>query len=303
MSSGLNTSSTARMTVTAFFDHRTDAEEAVRALHAAGVSRDRIRLVPGYERDEAEGADAPSLGEASVGFWDALRDLFLPDEDRTIYAEGLRRGGYLVSVSATEAEHELVLDILDDEGTIDIDERANAWRAEGWSGSSTADALSGATANLTTGSSSSTPGLSGPTGTGSDRAGRGEEVIPVAEEHLNVGKRDVSHGRVRVRSYAVETPVNEQVNLREERVEVERRPADRGLHSVEDAFQERTIEMEERQEEAVVSKEARVKEELVVKKDVEQRTETVSDTVRSTEVEIEDERGKTVSKTETKNRT
>ena len=303
MSSGLNTNSTARMTVTAFFDNRTDAEEAVRALHAAGVSRDRIRLVPGYERDEAEGADAPSLGEARVGFWDALRDLFLPDEDRTIYAEGLRRGGYLVSVSATEAEHELVLDILDDEGTIDIDERANAWRAEGWSGSSTADALSGATANLTTGSSSSTPGLSGPTGTGADRAGRGEEVIPVAEEHLHVGKRDVSHGRVRVRSYVVETPVNEQVNLREERVGVERRPADRGLHSVEDAFQERTIEMEEHREEPVVSKEARVKEELVVKKDVEQRTETVSDTVRSTEVEVEDERGNTVSKTGTKNRT
>ena len=125
----------------------------------------------------------------------------------------------------------------------------------------------------------------------------------MAEEHLNVGKRDVSHGRVRVRSYVVETPVNEQVNLREERVEVERRPADRGLHSVEDAFQERTIEMEEHREEPVVSKEARVKEELVVKKDVEQRTETVSDTVRSTEVEVEDERGNTVSKTGTKNRT
>lgn len=289
------------MTVTAFFDNRTEAEEAVRGLHAAGVSRDSIRLVPGYEGDEAEGADAPPLGEASVGFWDSLRDLFLPDEDRTIYAEGLRRGGYLVSVRAMEAEHELVLDILDDEGTIDIDERTNAWRAEGWSGSSTAEALPGATANLT--SSSSASDLSGPTGTGSDRAGRGEEVIPVAEEHLHVGKRDVSHGRVRVRSYVVETPVNEQVNLREERVEVERRPADRGLHSVEDAFQERTIEMEEHREEPVVSKEARVKEELVVKKDVEQRTETVSDTVRSTEVEVEDERGNTVSKTGTKNRT
>jgi stress response protein YsnF len=285
------------MTVTAFFDNRTDAEEAVRALHAAGVSRDSIRLVPGHERDEAEGADAPSLGEASVSFWDSLRDLFLPDEDRTVYAEGLCRGGYLVSVNATEAEHELVLDILDDEGTIDIDERANSWRAEGWSGSSTAEALSGATANLT--SSSSAPGLSP---AGADRAGRGEAVIPVAEEHLNVGKRDVSHGRVRVRSYVVETPVNEQVNF-EERVEVERRPADRGLHSVEDAFQERTIEMEEHREEPVVSKEARVKELLVVKKDVEQRTETVSGTVRSTEVEVEDERGNTVSKTGTKDRT
>jgi stress response protein YsnF len=95
---------------------------------------------------------------------------------------------------------------------------------------------------------------------------------------------------VRVRSYVVETPVEEQVTLREERVAVERRPADRALGDAEQAFQERTIEAEERAEEAVVSKEARVTEEVVVRKEAEQRTETISDTVRSTEVEVDDER-------------
>jgi stress response protein YsnF len=55
-------------------------------------------------------------------------------------------------------------------------------------------------------------------------------------------------------------------------------------------FQERTGEMENCDEQAVVSKEARVKEELVVRKNVEQHTEAVSDTVRRTEVDIEDER-------------
>jgi len=95
---------------------------------------------------------------------------------------------------------------------------------------------------------------------------------------------------VRVRSYVVETPVNEQVNLRQERVSVERRPADRAVSGADNLFRERTIEAEERAEEAVVSKEARVKEELVVKKDVGQRTETVSDKVRRTEVEVEDDR-------------
>ncbi len=64
-----------------------------------------------------------------------------------------------------------------------------------------------------------------------------------------------------------------------------------GAVSADDLFRERTIEAEERSEEAVVAKEARVKEELVVKKDVDQRTETVSDKVRRTEVEVEDERG------------
>jgi uncharacterized protein (TIGR02271 family) len=132
---------------------------------------------------------------------------------------------------------------------------------------------------------------------------RGEEVIPVAEERLRVGKRDVSHGRVRVRSYVVETPVEEQVTLREERVAVERRPADRALGDAERAFQERTIEAEERGEEAVVSKQARVTEEVVVRKEAEQRTETVSDTVRQTEVEVEDERGNRSSGTGTTDRT
>jgi len=327
MSSGTNTGwasgAATRRTVTAFFDHRADADEAVSRLQSAGVSRDSIRLVPGNERDSDESGGSPrdsSLGDASVGFFESLRDLFLPDEDRHTYAEGLRRGGYLISVNATDAEYERVLDILDDEGTIDLDERADSWRAEGWSGVRNADVLSGSTANLTTGSDrgsveqprisgagSATSGNTASTSSGARdssetrRSGQ-DEVIPVAEERLNVGKRDVSHGRIRVRSYVVESPVTEQVNLRQEHVDVERRPVDRPTTSAEDAFQERTIDVEERSEEPVVSKATRVKEELVVKKGVEQRTETVSDTVRSTEVEVEDERGDRIGGTGTTDR-
>jgi uncharacterized protein (TIGR02271 family) len=322
MTSGMTSDYAARRTITAFFDTRSDAEEAVSRLQAVDIASDSIRLIPGTERDTDASAspDTSSLGDAGTGFWDSLRDLFLPDEDRYTYAEGLRRGGYLVSVNASDAEYERVLDILDDEGTIDIDERAASWRAEGWSGTSSAAARPGGTVDLTadpvgtpgtttgsrlgTGSDMSAdrtaPGVGA--GTSADRTARGEEVIPMAEERLKVGKREVGQGRVRVRSYVVETPVSEQVSLREERVAVERRPVDRDVSGTEDAFRERTIEMDERSEEAVVSKEARVKEELVVKKDVEQRTETVSDTVRSTEVEVEDERGNKVSGTGTNDR-
>jgi stress response protein YsnF len=101
----------------------------------------------------------------------------------------------------------------------------------------------------------------------------------------------------------VETPVEEQVTLREERVVVERRPADRALSDADQAFQERTIEAEERGEEAVVSKEVRVREELVIRKETEEHTETVSDTVRQTEVSVEDERGNRISGTGTTDRT
>jgi len=120
-------------------------------------------------------------------------------------------------------------------------------------------------------------------------------VIPIAEERLRVGKRVADTGRVRVRSYVVEEPVSEQVDLREERVTVERRPVDRSLNAGDDAFRERTVELDERREEAVVGKEARVREELVVNKDVETRRETVSDTVRHTEVDVQDDRNNKVS--------
>ena len=120
---------------------------------------------------------------------------------------------------------------------------------------------------------------------------------------MHVGKREVNRGRVRLHSRIVEQPVQEQVNLREERVQVERRPASgtaQGRHRLAAMpFQERTIEVEERGEEAVVSKEARVVEEVVVRKEADQRTETVSDTVRKTEVDVEDERGNQISRTGT----
>jgi uncharacterized protein (TIGR02271 family) len=312
MSSGTTTGSTSRRLVTAFFDSRTDAEEAISRLHAAGIARDGIRLTPSeQDTGTSGGTNTQSFPEASNSLWESLRDLFLPDEDRHTYAEGLRRGGYLVSVQASDADYERVIDILDDEGTIDIDERSSSWRSEGWTG--TSDVLSGSTANLTTGASgsSSTATSTGSAlgaasvNTSSERVSGRDEVIPVAEEELHVGKRDVSHGRVRVRSYVVERPVSEQVSLREEHVEVERRPVSGTTQAgaiAGDPFQERTIEVEERGEEAVVSKEARVVEEVVVRKEADQRTETISDTVRKTEVDVEDERGTGVSGTGTTDR-
>jgi len=128
----------------------------------------------------------------------------------------------------------------------------------------------------------------GTTATGVSHAG--DQVIPLAEETLSVGKRDVSHGRVRVRSYVVETPVSEQVTLRDERVSIERRPVDRAVSAADaDIFRERTIEASETDEEAVVAKSVRVREEVVLHKDVEERTETISDKVRRTEIEVEDD--------------
>ena len=256
--------------VTAFFDDRTEAESAVQRLAEAGVPRSNIKIV-------ADDKTAARETEHK-GFWASLEDLFFPDDDRSVYAEGIRRGGYLVTVSGYAEElHGSVLDILDDEGSVDIDQRAQAWEAEGWSRSSASTETADSRTGLTAGSAMT-------------RDADSKDVIPVVEEELRVGKRDIGSGRVRVRSYTREIPVSESVSLRDETVEVTRRAVDRPLDGSEAAFVDRTIEAEEHREEAVVSKEARVVEEIELRKTAQQREETVADTVRKTEVEVEDDR-------------
>ena len=116
-----------------------------------------------------------------------------------------------------------------------------------------------------------------------------DETLQVMEERLRVGKREVARGAVRIRSYIVERPVQQDVRLHEERVHLERRPVDRAADPSEiKAFQDRTIEVVALGEEAVVAKEARVVEEIAIVKDVSDRIETVRETVRHTEVEVED---------------
>lgn len=260
-------------TITAFFENRSDAEAAVEKLVGAGILRDGIRLVAGKESS----ASTDAVSE-SKGFWEKLEDFFFPDEDRAVYSEGLRRGGFLVTVTGVSAaNYDKALDILDDEGSVDLEERAESWRSEGWDQKN----IYGAPASVASGTTATTA---------STVADGREEVIPVVEEELRVGKRDLNHGRVRVRSYVVENPVSEQVSLRDENVSIERRTVDRPLSGTESAIVDRTIEAEEHHEEAVVSKDAHVVEEISLRKTADQREETIRDTVRRTEVEVEDDR-------------
>jgi uncharacterized protein (TIGR02271 family) len=126
-------------------------------------------------------------------------------------------------------------------------------------------------------------------GGGSSREEQGETVQEI-EEQLSVGKRKVTTGGVRVSTSVSERPVQKTVTLREEQVEVERRPADRELRpeEAEAAFAEKTIEMLGTSEEASVRKEARVVGEVSLGKRVEERKETVKDSVRRSEVEVEE---------------
>jgi uncharacterized protein (TIGR02271 family) len=118
---------------------------------------------------------------------------------------------------------------------------------------------------------------------------QGDMRLQVIEERLRVGKRQVEQGGVRVSSHVTDSPAQAQVQLKEEHVEVTRRVVDRTATATDLAnLTNRTVDVVERAEVAVVAKEARVVEEVVVKRDVEERNETVNETVRRKDVEVRD---------------
>jgi len=296
-------------TVTCLYTSDAEASSVIRELEDAGISQGKICLFTQSGQDRFwDGAssfddDASVTGEDRVARY--LTSNGVPGDDAHAYAEGVRRGHALVAVRCDDDEVSRVVDILDNDDVLDLDERQEDWRSEGWTGSGAGD-MHGASMTTSAGMLGGTEISDRDTthNRSRDIADGRDEVIPVAEEELHVGKREVSHGRVRIRSHVIERPVQEQVSLTEERVAVERRPVEGTMHGSTrrdngDLFRERTIEMEERAEEAVVSKQARVVEEVVVRKEADQRTETISDTVRKTEVEVDDERGSSTSKTGT----
>jgi uncharacterized protein (TIGR02271 family) len=264
-------------TITAYFDSLQTAEKA---------AFDLAKKVPGVRGQVYGGQSASSLDSLS-----------LPKADLATLHEGFRRGGGVVHLDVPDDRFEAVADALESSGAVDLDEREATWRKEGWTGGvtgTTATAATGRTGTATTGTATTGTATTGAaTGGTVERLGAAtdEASIPLAEERLTVGKREVTAGRVRIRSYVVETPVEEQVTLHQEHVQVERHAVDRPATAADEAlFRERTIEATETSEEAVVAKDVRVREEVVLRKDAEDRTRTVSDTVRRTELEVDDDR-------------
>lgn len=245
-------------TITAVFDSAAEAESAARDL---AVKIGGVRA--GLYSSQSDVTELNRLGVAGP--------------DRAVLEESMRRGGTVLSATVPATEFNAAADVLETAGAVDLDSREAEWRKAGWTHEA---AGTTATGTATTGTTAAAP-----------KTGGREETIPIVEEHLSVGKRETQHGRVRVRSYTVETPVEEQVTLHQEHVNVERRPVDRPAGAVgADAFKERTIEASETSEEAVVAKEARVREEVVINKTSDDATRTVKDTVRHTEVEVDDDR-------------
>jgi uncharacterized protein (TIGR02271 family) len=257
--------------ITALYDSNDDAQQARQRLLEIGVADEHVQVL----NESASGTPNTGPTEEHKGLWATIKEMFIPDDDRRTFEESIRRGGFLL-VASVEADHaDDAMDALEGTNAVDLDRRQEQWKAEGSAGQEPAPV----TSQLAT-----------------DQASPTEQTIPLVEERLRVGKRQVDQGRVRVRSFVVENPIHEEVRLREEHVEIERRPVNQPASSGVDTgasalFQDQTVELRETAEEAVVAKDAVVTEELRVRKRAAERVESIDDTVRHTEVEVDDSRG------------
>jgi uncharacterized protein (TIGR02271 family) len=248
-------------TIVGYFEDYDEARRAAQDLIESGFEGE-TQLV-------GQQADGMHLTQNSQpeSWWDRVKVALGIEDERelTTYREATQRGGTLVTVRVADEQTKRAADILERHHPVDLDQRAESWQTD--------------TKATLTGVGAVQPGA---------RENAASEVsVPIAEEQLTVGTRAVQRGALRIHTRVAERPVEEVVTLREEHAHVERRPVDRAPQAGEAAFQERTIEVKELGEEAVVSKQARVVEEVSVSKEQKARTETVRDTVRKTEVEVD----------------
>jgi uncharacterized protein (TIGR02271 family) len=285
-------------TVIGIFDNESEARRAVDNLVERGFTRNSIDIA---DRSSSDYATRKHEDDDSIsGFF---RSLFGSDNDDSRKYSTVASRSCVVTVHAQSSdEAERAAEILDEYGAVDVDERASQF---GTTTSNFAD-------TTTTGAAYTADRFDNDTNrfdadrfrdrdvvdtdrTDIDRTNLdrrdivdSETSLPIIEEQVNIGKRVVETGGVRLRSRIIEKPVEESLRLREEHVRVERHPVNRPASEADiNAFREGTIEMTERSEVPVVNKEARVVEEVSLNKDVEEREETVRDTVRRTDVEVE----------------
>lgn len=237
------------------------------------------------------------IGAAAGGLVGALVDAGVPEEHARNYTEGVRRGGSLVTVRVSDDNASRAVAVLNRFNPVDVDRRSEEWNRnpvqEDMPQQGDLDIKPYATTmdSSTRDTSRLDANRMDTNRMDTNRMETRHEdgvILPVVEEELKVGKREVDTGGVHVETNVTEKPVEETVNLRRENVNVERRPVDRTASDKDfDAFKEGSLDINTKAEEVVVDKQARVVEEVHVTKEVEEHPETVRDTLRRQDVDVE----------------
>jgi len=237
--------------IVAVFPSRSEAEQARDRLADIGVAHNRVRL---SDSNYQENGQSSAKDE---GFFSWLFGSSVDEQDRSFYNSTMTGGRTAVSILAEDTDRGRIESVLEGLSPIDLEEQTSTTDRD-------------------------IQGLKG-SALPSEAA---EQVIPVVEEQLDVGKKTIER-RHRIRTRVIEQPIEQAINLREERVVIERRPVANATSGEQLEPGEKEIEIVERHEEPVVAKTARTTEEIVVRKEQSEHQETVRDTVRRTEVDVD----------------
>jgi uncharacterized protein (TIGR02271 family) len=242
--------------IVAVYDKAAKAKEAARALETSGFAAGDISVL---NRDSLTDAE---IHEA--GLWRRLFGRNVGDHESAVYGRTIESGGAVLTLRTADTEVPRAMKILDVHNPVDVNERATSLGVAPPPAARAAVQQPTPTAKLTK-----------------------EEVLRLAEEQLDVGKRQVETGRARIRRFVTERPVETQVTLHEEHAEMMRRAINDPSPLKDVDWTDKVIEITETTEQAVVNKTAHVAEEVVVRREGSDHVETVRDTVRRQQVELE----------------
>ena len=274
-------------TVVGLFDNRSEAQAAMQELVQQGFIQENIdisnkRVNDSIDYTTGTVSSGTSAGGGISGFFNSLFGGGGDESTVNNYTNAANEANAILSVQVDSHERaRQAAAILDRHGAIDVDERGAQYSGQNYGQSTSNQQNFTGTATRT----GATENYANENYVNNERS----TSIPVIEEQLQVGKQEVERGGARVRSRIVEKPVEASVRLREEHVVVNRHPVNRAVTDADMAnFKEGDIELRERAEEAVVGKQARVVEEVEVGKQVTEREETIRDTVRRTDVDVQE---------------
>lgn len=274
----------ARETIVTMFSNISLAEGAKRNLIKAGFLDDDIDIISG-DRLRTEGQEA-----RHPGFWQRLFGNTLEEDQAEVYEDAMRTGGVVLSLRADEDELPRALGILD--AHEELTERSAALPDDYAPGYATSDGLTAPASGTLQDNAAVDPLSTDPAHRGAARTAltgdeSDEDVLRLAEERLEVGKRLVSEGSTRVRRYTVTDQVSENVSLHEQHAAIFRRPVNESGSPTHVDWSEKTVEVEETHEQPVINKTAEIIEEVVLRKETSDRVETINDSVRRQEVDID----------------
>lgn len=265
--------------VVTVYDTVEHANKAVSILKAAGYNDSDISMV---NKQTLAATNAHDVEVREAGLWRRLFGTTVLDHEATVYGRAIESGGVVVTVRTPDNDVARVMGLLDTHNPVDVLQRAAAVGAIPTT--LVAKAAAAGVGVASTAASSITPAAKAVAVAAVPSA---SDVVRLAEEQLNVGKRLVQEGSTRIRRFVTERPVEASVTLHEEHANVLRRAIADPNYIADIDWSDKTVEVTESAEQAVVNKSARVVEEVVIRKEGTDHVETIKDKVRRQQVEVE----------------